>query len=150
MVIQGFSNFLGLFQGIMANPETASDCFFSLLKNDDKHLKPSRCPRMSLWTPPWLRPCATLEKCGPRSTGGPVGGWEITSQDYRVVKGVVPRGGGSLIFPKVPQSSLGILRVPQLPPPIGTLQQDEQCSKSITGWWQLKDFLCSPLRDDPI
>ena len=28
-----------------------------------------------------------------------------------------PRGGGSLIFPKVPQSSLGILRVPQLPPP---------------------------------
>ena len=40
--------------------------------------------------------------------------------------GGVPRGGGSLIFPKVPQSSLGILRVPQLPPlehlPLGTLQ----------------------------
>ncbi len=26
------------------------------------------------------------------------------------------------MFPKVPQSSLGILRVPQLPPPLGTLQ----------------------------
>ena len=37
---------------------------------------------------------------------------------YRVVKGGVPRGGGSLMFPKVPQSSLGILRVPQLPPPL--------------------------------
>ena len=36
---------------------------------------------------------------------------------YRVVKGGGPRGGGSLIFPKVPQSSLGILRIPQLPPP---------------------------------
>ena len=37
---------------------------------------------------------------------------------YRVVRGGgVPRGGGSLIFPNVPQSSLGILRVPQLPPP---------------------------------
>ena len=33
---------------------------------------------------------------------------------YRVVKGGGPRGGVSLIFPKVPQSSLGILRVPQL------------------------------------
>ena len=32
----------------------------------------------------------------------------------------VPRGGGSLMFPKVPQSSLGILRVPQLPPPLNT------------------------------
>ena len=48
---------------------------------------------------------------------------------YRVVKGGgVPRGGGSLIFPKVPQSSLGILKVPQVPPPLehppplGTLQ----------------------------
>ncbi len=30
-----------------------------------------------------------------------------------------PRGGVSLIFPKVPQSSLGILRVPQLPRPLG-------------------------------
>ena len=30
-----------------------------------------------------------------------------------------PRGGVSLIFPKVPQSSLGILGVPQLPPPLG-------------------------------
>ena len=30
-----------------------------------------------------------------------------------------PRGGGSLMFPKVPQSSLEILRVPQLPPPLG-------------------------------
>ena len=40
---------------------------------------------------------------------------------YRVVKGGgCPRGGGSLIFPKVPQSSLGILRVPQLPPPLDT------------------------------
>ena len=40
---------------------------------------------------------------------------------YRVVKGGgVPRGGGSLMFPKVPQSSLGILRVPQLPPPLNT------------------------------
>ena len=30
-----------------------------------------------------------------------------------------PTGGGSLVFPKVPQSSLlGILRVPQLPPPL--------------------------------
>ena len=38
--------------------------------------------------------------------------------NYRVVKGGVPRGGGSLMFPKVPQSSLGILRVPQLPPPL--------------------------------
>ena len=28
----------------------------------------------------------------------------------------MPRGGVSLIFPKVPPSSLGILRVPQLPP----------------------------------
>ena len=28
--------------------------------------------------------------------------------NYRVVKGGGPRGGGSLIFPKVPQSSLGI------------------------------------------
>ena len=38
---------------------------------------------------------------------------------YRVVKGGgVPRGGGPLMFPKVPQSSLGILRVPQLPPPL--------------------------------
>ena len=35
-------------------------------------------------------------------------------KDYRVVKGGGPRGGGSLIFPKVPQSSLGILRVLQL------------------------------------
>ena len=35
-------------------------------------------------------------------------------------KGGVPRGGGSLIFPKVPQSFLGILRVPQLPPPLNT------------------------------
>ena len=34
-----------------------------------------------------------------------------------LLRGGVPRGGGSLIFPKVPQSSLGILRVPQLPPP---------------------------------
>ncbi len=44
----------------------------------------------------------------------------ITSKSYhcRVVKGGVPRGGGSLMFPKVPQSSLGILRVPQLPPPL--------------------------------
>ena len=34
--------------------------------------------------------------------------------DYRVVKGGGPRGGGSLIFPKLPQSSrAGILRVPQ-------------------------------------
>ncbi len=31
--------------------------------------------------------------------------------NYRVVKGV-PRGGGSLMFPEVPQSSLGILRSP--------------------------------------
>ena len=42
-------------------------------------------------------------------------------------------GGGSLIFPKVPQSSLGILRVPQLPPPLntpplGTLQVDDEAS----------------------
>ena len=41
---------------------------------------------------------------------------------------LIPRGGGSLMFPKVPQSSLGILTVPQLPPPplehppLGTLQ----------------------------
>ena len=34
-----------------------------------------------------------------------------------LLRGGVPRGGGSLIFPKVPQSSLGILRVPYLPPP---------------------------------
>ena len=42
-----------------------------------------------------------------------------------LLRGGVPRGGGSLIFPKVPQSSLGILRVPQLPPPLehpGTLR----------------------------
>ena len=32
------------------------------------------------------------------------------STNYRVVKGGVPRGGGSLIFPNVPQSSLGILQ----------------------------------------
>ena len=53
---------------------------------------------------------------------------KCSPQFYRVVKGGVPRGGGSLMFPKVPQSSLGILRVPQLPPPLntpplGTLQQ---------------------------
>ena len=34
-------------------------------------------------------------------------------QNYRVVKGGGSKGRG---FPKVPQSSLGILRVPQLPP----------------------------------
>ncbi len=34
-----------------------------------------------------------------------------------LLRGGLPGGGGSLIFPKVPQSSLGILRVPQLPPP---------------------------------
>ena len=44
-----------------------------------------------------------------------------------MLRGGGPRGGGSLIFPKVPQSSLGILRVPQLPlplntPPLRTLQ----------------------------
>ena len=37
-----------------------------------------------------------------------------------LLRGGVPRGGGSLIFPKVPRSSLGILRVPQLPPPLNT------------------------------
>ena len=37
-----------------------------------------------------------------------------------LLSGGVPRGGGSLIFPNVPQSSLGILRVPQLPPPLNT------------------------------
>ena len=44
---------------------------------------------------------------------------DVHPKFYRVVKGGggVPRGGGSLMFPKVPQSSLGILRVPQLPPP---------------------------------
>ena len=35
-----------------------------------------------------------------------------------LLRGGVPRGGGSLMFPKVPQSSLGIFRVPQLPPPL--------------------------------
>ena len=44
----------------------------------------------------------------------------VVTFDYRVVKRGVPKGGGSLIFPKVPQSSLGILRVPQLPPPLGS------------------------------
>ncbi len=57
------------------------------------------------------------------------------SCSLRLPKGVIIgllrggfQGGGSLIFPKVPQSSLGILRVPQLPPPplntppLGTLQ----------------------------
>ena len=39
-------------------------------------------------------------------------GFGVELKNYRVVK-----GGGSLIFPNVPQSSLGILRVPQLPPP---------------------------------
>ena len=42
--------------------------------------------------------------------------------NYRVLKGGGgPRGGGSLtlMFPKVPQSSLGIPRVPQLPPLLG-------------------------------
>ena len=36
------------------------------------------------------------------------------------LKGFCPGGVViPLIFPKVPQSSLGILRVPQLPPPLG-------------------------------
>ena len=43
--------------------------------------------------------------------------WNAPWLCYRVVKGGGPRGGGSLIFPNVPQSSLGILRVPQFPPP---------------------------------
>ena len=43
-------------------------------KNDNQ--KPvgclSRCPQTSLWTPPWLPPCAMLEKCGPRFGEGKV------------------------------------------------------------------------------
>ena len=53
----------------------------------------------------------------------------IFSQIYRIPKGGVPRGGGSLIFPKVPQSSqtesLGFPSYP-LPldtPHLGILQQ---------------------------
>ena len=45
-------------------------------------------------------------------------GWMEDMLIYRVVKGGGPRGGVSLMFPKVPQSSLGILRVLQLPPPL--------------------------------
>ena len=46
--------------------------------------------------------------------GGP--GRGVATFLNRILKGgvVIP-----LIFPKVPQSSLGILRVPQLPPPLG-------------------------------
>ena len=40
----------------------------------------------------------------------------------RILKGGGPRGGGSLMFPKVPESLLGILRVPQEHPlPLRTL-----------------------------
>ena len=53
---------------------------------------------------------------------------QIRRKGFQVVvigllRGGVPRGGGSLIFPKVPQSSLGILRVPQLPLPLNTPQE---------------------------
>ena len=35
-----------------------------------------------------------------------------------LLRGEGPRGGGSLIFPKVPQSSVGILRAPPEHPPL--------------------------------
>ena len=61
-----------------------------------------------------------METIPPRDVAlvtGNAGIQNFSKLTYRVVKGGgVPRGGGSLIFPKVPQSSLGILRVPQLPP----------------------------------
>ena len=62
--------------------------------------------------------CSSISTAQIHSKMGPaILGWFL----YRVVKGGgVPRGGGSLMFPKVPQSSLGILRVPQLPPPLNT------------------------------
>ena len=69
----------------------------------------------------------------------------VTYSNYRVVKGGVPRGGGSLIFPKVPQSSLGILRVPQLPPPLntpplGTLQSNDMLRNAAC-----VAFICTPV-----
>ena len=58
-----------------------------------------------------------------------------------LLRGGVPRGGGSLIFPKVPQSSLGILRVPQLPPPWTPYKEKSGTFKQLlrdynNKWWQ--------------
>ena len=44
------------------------------------------------------------------------------NHQYNRLVGLLRRAGGqkkTLIFPKVPQYSLGILTVPQLPPPLG-------------------------------
>ena len=85
-----------------------------LLTKPRRHIKvvTINVSRLDILAPPWN------EQKGGRDSG-------TQSHDrynwvnYRVVKGGGPRGGVSLIFPKIPQSSLGILRVPQLPPPLG-------------------------------
>ena len=65
--------------------------------------------------------------------------------------GGVPRGGGSLIFPKVPIFPNGILRVPQEHPPFRTLQEYFK-KERITSGTPLgpKNFLPSTWRIIPV
>ena len=69
----------------------------------------------------------------------------LPSTDYRVVKGGGPRGGGSLIFPKVPQSSQtesekGSPVTPPLEHP-GTLKNPT----NRTRWWFQIFFIFIPI-----